>query len=90
MPLSIRPFRRFPMQCAVTYNADPRLKLPLAAATHFERDVLGQGVRFAIKLFPLRRCRGGDRSATVNIFYRIKRNGRQRWSRAISAGPSMG
>ena len=30
MPFSIRPYRRFPLQCAVTYNAGPFLKLPLA------------------------------------------------------------
>ena len=30
MPFSIRPFRRFPVQCSVTYNAGPFLKLPLA------------------------------------------------------------
>ena len=25
----LRPFRRFPVQCAVTYDAEPFLKLPL-------------------------------------------------------------
>jgi hypothetical protein len=30
MPFLIHPFRRFPVQCAVTYNAGPFLKLPLA------------------------------------------------------------
>ena len=30
MPFSIRPFRRFPVHCAVTYNARLFLKLPLA------------------------------------------------------------
>ena len=30
MPFSIRSFRRFPVQCAVTYNAGPFLKLPRA------------------------------------------------------------
>ena len=30
MPFSIRPFRLFSVQCAVTYNAGPFLKLPLA------------------------------------------------------------
>ena len=30
MPFSIRPFRRFPVQCFVTYNAGPFLTLPLA------------------------------------------------------------
>ena len=29
MPFSIRPFRRFPVQCLITYNAGPFLKLPL-------------------------------------------------------------
>lgn len=30
MPFSIRPYRRFPVQCSVTYNAGPFFKLPLA------------------------------------------------------------
>jgi hypothetical protein len=30
MPFSIRPYRRFPVHCAVTYHAGPFLKLPLA------------------------------------------------------------
>jgi hypothetical protein len=30
MPFSIRPYRRFPVQCSVTYHAGPFLKLPLA------------------------------------------------------------
>jgi hypothetical protein len=30
MPFSIRPYRRFPVYCAVTYHAGPFLKLPLA------------------------------------------------------------
>ena len=30
MPISVRPFRRFPVQCAVTYHAHRFLKLPLA------------------------------------------------------------
>ena len=30
MPFSIRPYRRFPVQCPVTYNAGPFIKLPLA------------------------------------------------------------
>jgi hypothetical protein len=30
MPFSIRPSRRFPVQCAVTYHAHLFLKLPLA------------------------------------------------------------
>ena len=29
MPFSIRPYRRFPVQCPVTYNAEPFVKLPL-------------------------------------------------------------
>ena len=29
MPFTIRPYRRFPVQCAVSYNAGPILKLPL-------------------------------------------------------------
>jgi hypothetical protein len=29
-PFSIRPYRRFPMQYAVTYNAGPFFTLPLA------------------------------------------------------------
>lgn len=31
MPFAIRPYRRFPVQCSVTYNAGPFLKLPLAS-----------------------------------------------------------
>ena len=30
MPFSIHPFRRFPVQCAVTYDPGPFFKLPLA------------------------------------------------------------
>jgi hypothetical protein len=30
MPFSIRPYRRFPVHCAVTYHAGPFLKLPPA------------------------------------------------------------
>jgi len=30
MPFSIRPSRRFPVHCVVTYHAGPFLKLPLA------------------------------------------------------------
>ncbi len=30
MPFTLRPYRRFPVQCAVTYNAGRFLKLPLA------------------------------------------------------------
>ena len=29
MPFIIRPYRRFPVQCLITYNAGPFLKLPL-------------------------------------------------------------
>ena len=35
MPFTIRPFRRFPVQCAVTYNAGPFLKMPLAHLSGF-------------------------------------------------------
>jgi uncharacterized protein (TIGR01244 family) len=35
MPFSIRPYRRFPVQCAVTYNAGPLLNLPLATFSVF-------------------------------------------------------
>ena len=35
MPFSIRPHRRFPVQCAVTYHAGPFLKLPLAYFSGF-------------------------------------------------------
>ena len=30
MAFTIRPYRRFPVQCLITYNAGPFLKLPLA------------------------------------------------------------
>ncbi len=35
MPFTIRPSRRFPVQCAVTYNAGPFLKRPLACLLGF-------------------------------------------------------
>jgi hypothetical protein len=35
MPFSIRPFRRFPVQCSVTYNAGPFLTLLLASCSGF-------------------------------------------------------
>jgi hypothetical protein len=35
MPFSIRPSRRFPGQCAVTYHAGPFLKLPLTSLLGF-------------------------------------------------------
>jgi hypothetical protein len=34
MPLTIRPYRRFPVQCSVTYNAGLFLKLPLASCSN--------------------------------------------------------
>lgn len=40
MACSIRPFRRFPVQCAVTYNAGPFLKLLTC--------VLGSGMLFTL------------------------------------------
>ena len=35
MPFTLRPFRRFPVQCAVTYNAGSFLKLPLTYCSGF-------------------------------------------------------
>jgi hypothetical protein len=35
MPFSIRPSRRFPVHCAVTYNSGPFLTLPLACCLGF-------------------------------------------------------
>ena len=35
MPFTIRPFRRFPVRCAITYNAGLFLKLPLAHCSGF-------------------------------------------------------
>ena len=35
MPFTLRPYRRFPLQCSVTYNAGPFLKLPLAYFSGF-------------------------------------------------------
>ena len=35
MSFSIRPYRRFPVHCSVTYNAGPFLKLPLACIGRF-------------------------------------------------------
>jgi len=41
MAFSIRPYRRFPVQCSVTYNARPFIKLPMAY-----RPSLGSTVPF--------------------------------------------
>ena len=41
MPFTTRPYLRFPVQCSVTYNADPFLKLSLAY-------VLGFGILFTL------------------------------------------
>jgi len=35
MPFTTRPYRRFPVHCAVTYNVGPFLKLPLAYFSSF-------------------------------------------------------
>jgi len=35
MPFSIRPYRRFPVQCSITYHARPFLKLPVASCSGF-------------------------------------------------------
>jgi hypothetical protein len=35
MSFTIRPFHRFPVQCPVTYNAGPFLKMPLAHFSGF-------------------------------------------------------
>jgi len=35
MPFTIRPYRRFTVQCAVTYNTGPLLKLPLVYCSGF-------------------------------------------------------
>jgi len=35
MPCTIRPFRRFPVQCNVTNNAGPFLKRPPASCSGF-------------------------------------------------------
>lgn len=40
MPFSIRPFRRFRVQCPVTYNSDLLPKLPLAVPTLASVDSL--------------------------------------------------
>jgi len=39
MPFSARLFRRFPVQCAVTYNVGPFLKLPLAYFSGFGSSI---------------------------------------------------
>ena len=47
MPFSIRHFRRFPVQCAVTYNAGLFLKLPLVYFSCFgsvPKDLDGDAV----------------------------------------------
>jgi len=48
MPFSIRPFRRFPVQCSVTYNAGPLLKQPLAYFTRI--GSLPSGEYFAVAM----------------------------------------
>jgi hypothetical protein len=35
MPFTLRPFRRFPVQCSVRYHASPFLTLPLAYVLGF-------------------------------------------------------
>ena len=35
LPFSLRPYRRSPVHCAVTYHAGPFLKLPLAYCSGF-------------------------------------------------------
>ncbi len=35
MPFVLRPFRRLPVHCSVTYHAGPFLKLPLASCSGF-------------------------------------------------------
>ena len=35
MPFSILPYRRFPVQCLVTYNAGLFIKLPLGCPSFF-------------------------------------------------------
>ena len=65
MPFSIRPYRRFPVQCSATYPEGLFRRLSLASTeTHFERNVLVQGL-------PHRRCRVKARTATVSILYSI-------------------
>ena len=34
MPFSIRPFRRFPVQCDVTYNIGPSIDATITTARH--------------------------------------------------------
>ena len=43
MPFSIRPFRRFPVQCAVRSHAGPFLTLPLAFCSGFGLVKPGEG-----------------------------------------------
>ena len=51
MPFSVRPHRHLPVQCSVTYNASPFLKLPLAYLSGFwllvTLLVLGSGSAYA-------------------------------------------
>jgi hypothetical protein len=43
MPFSIRPFRRFPVQCAVRSHAGPFLTLPLVFCSGFGLVKPGEG-----------------------------------------------
>jgi hypothetical protein len=43
MPFSIRPYRRFPVPCSVSYNAGPFLNLPLP-------DIFGFWLQIALLL----------------------------------------
>jgi len=52
MPFSIRPYRCFPVECAVTYKTEPFLKLPLVYFLSFASLitllVLSRGPAYAV------------------------------------------
>ena len=58
MPFSIRPYRRFPVHCAATYNAGRFLKLPLA-------DCLGLWLLITLLLLSGEAVGGNDQAGTT-------------------------
>jgi len=51
MPFSIRPYRRLPVHCFVTYNAGPFLMLPLACVGRAQaQDLFASYIKPALTL----------------------------------------
>ena len=73
MPFTIRPFRRLPVQCAVTYNAGTFLTLPLTYFSGFgsgSRFNPNNQIRFSIESFSIHGkrfpyCCGSFRTGTT-------------------------